>query len=1099
MRKNILYAFLFVFLSFTLISCGMGNTVDETASNTTPDASVKELLSISAVSTGGKSYKFTPNISGVSVSELTYKWTFGDGGISEEQAPTYEFRNLGMNTVTLTTYKGEDIWKTTSTAVNVTNSGSISGLDIIARPESDGINYTFTSRAAAADGSDLEFTWNFNDDANNEQTGSNLNNVTHSFTQYDRVYNVTLTVTNPKTKDTATTNVAIKTPTPTFSFDVNAGAIAGSKRFIPNLSIDIPEVTYTWYFDTSKIGTKDEDNYTKTSMGDNAEVEFYYGTTSGKVTARCVVTSPKLAKEIVKEVSNINVGINFQLIAGSYEATSQDQLTFKYSVKGAFQGEDANKINSVKYVFYFADDSSMEVSGLPVLDGQTPVQGQTQAEATHTYENYRQNYVVRVEAKDSEGSVLGTLSNGLTHSFVAPEYSIETTTNPSNPFNVTFDVVSSYTLKDVVYSWNVGESGVAVIQGESVTHTYRSNGTFPITLTVKSNAGSFINYTATSSVAISESIQNAVISCTPKSGDENWLKYTCTTTATSTAGALQYVWKVDNAQVGTNATLEYIFPKYNGRHKVDLQLKIANTTITLDAPSVWKDTPTAALEIEGDSNVLSGIASPYNLKFKVTRDSGESKYVELTDLRSTWKFNETVRTEYNNQKSINHAFVISEGEANTLTRKMYVEVGGSNLNGNINSTKNVTVTKPEAELADITNVTVTCRNDSDWNVVKKHCKANITLNSSSTGKVDDFDISIFDTENLNTAKVVKNNQEVALELKWPDLNVTGKSTSRTFTIKAKVYKPSNPNKAIEKTTNVSVANYINYVLFPMPDKATEGGTGTKIGVYSCGYNSFYSIGKGVIEKPNCTRSNAASGNVVKGTINLGALINDNYQAPVRFRMVWGVRINGQEKIIKEEYIEKGNNISDNMLTFDISTAFNGITYAGSVYNDNDGNSMFFLRITDAVSKPLTVWYSGKYFEQQNKYPNKLQILAPIQDTTGHSCKYRVDGTTIYGDQLYVKFRQPFFNNGSGNFQLMFGGAYTTNTNSYRTIYGFGYSNVNNSDQSVGIKMLFYRENDTTVKYITINNVYITVSLLNSLTGSGSKSSYDNVYKGVVCN
>lgn len=1095
MRKNILYAFLFVFLSFTLISCSLGNTVDETASNTTPDASVKELLSISAVSTGGKSYKFTPNVSGVSVSELTYKWTFGDGGTSEEQAPTYEFRNLGMNTVTLTTYKGEDIWKTTSTAVNVTNSGSISGLDIIARPESDGINYTFTSRAAAADGSDLEFTWNFNDDENSEQKGSNLNNVTHSFTQYDRIYNVTLTVTNPKTKDTATTNVAIKTPTPTFNFDVNAGAIAGSKRFIPNLTIDIPDVTYTWYFDTSKIGTEHEDNYTETTTKESPEAEFYYGTTSGTVTAKCVVSSPKLANDIEKEVSNINIGINFQLIAGSYEATSQDQLTFKYSVKGAFQGADVGRINEVSYVFYFADGSSQKVAGSPVMDGETQVQGQTQAEATHTYENYRQNYAVRVEAVDTQNSVLGTLSNGLTHNFVAPEYSIKTTTNPSNPFNVTFEVISSYTLKGVVYSWNVGESGVAVIQGESVTHTYKSNGTFPITLTVKSNAGSFINYTATSSVPISESIQNAVISCTPKSGDENWLKYTCTTTATSTAGTLQYVWKIDNAQVGTNATLEYTFPRYNGSYKVDLQLKIANTTITLDAPSVWKDTPTAALEIEGDDNVLSGIATQYNLKFKVTRDSGESKYVELTDLRSTWKFNETIRSDYDNKKSINHAFVISEGEANTLTRKMYVVVGGSNLNGNIDSTKNVTVTKPEAELADITNVTLTCRNDSDWNVVKKHCKANITLNSSSTGKVDDFDISIFDTENLNTAKVVKNDQEVALELKWPDLNVTGKSTSRTFTIKAKVYKPSNPNKAIEKTTNVSVANYINYVLFPMPSYNTEGGTGNVIGVYSCGYNSFYGTGNGVIEKPNCTRQNAVSGNVVKGTINLGALINDNYQAPVRFRMVWGVKVNGQEKIIKEEYIEKGNNISDNMLKFDISSAFNGISYAGSVYNDNDWNSMFFLRITDAVSKPLTVWYSGKYFEQQNKYPNKLQILAPIQAVYGHTCGYYVQGKTVYGENLSVKFENPYFGNGSGNLQLMFGGSYTTNTNQSRGIYGFGYANINGN--TVGIKNLFYTEGDGTVSSITVNSVNITVTLRNSMSGS-STYEYKNVYKGITC-
>lgn len=1104
MRKNILYAFLFVFLSFTLISCSLGNTVDETASNTTPDANVKELLSISAASTGGKSYKFTPNVSGVSLSELTYKWTFGDGGTSEEQSPTYTFRNLGMNTVTLTTYKGEDeeIWKTTQTAVNVTNSGSISGLDIIAKPDDDGINYTFSSRAAAADGSDLEFTWNFNDDENSEQTGSNLNNVTHSFTQYDRTYNVTLTVTNPKTKDTATTNVAIKTPTPTFNFDVNAGAIAGSKRFIPNLTIDIPDVTYTWYFDTSKIGTEHEDNYTETTTKESPEAEFYYGTTSGSVTAKCVVSSPKLANDIEKEVSNINIGINFQLIAGSYEATSQDQLTFKYSVKGAFQGDDVDRINEVSYVFYFADGSSQKVAGSPVMDGQTQVEGQTQAEVTHTYENYRQNYAVRVEAVDTKDSVLGTLSNGLTHNFVAPVYSIKTTTNPSNPFNVTFEVISSYTLKGVVYSWNVGEKGVAVIQGESVTHTYKSNGTFPITLNVKSNFGSFINYTATSSVPISESIQNAVISCTPKSGDENWLKYTCTTTATSTAGTLQYVWKVDNAQVGTNATLEYTFPRYNGSYKVDLQLKIANTTITLDAPSVWKDTPTVALEIEGLDDVINEEVNTYTLKFKAARDNGESKYIDLTDLRSTWKFNETIRTDYNNKKSINHAFVISTGEPNTLVRKVYVEAGGSNLNGTINATKNVTVTKPEAEMADITNAVLTCENDSAWNTVKKKCK--VTFDIKNTNNQDEqrqlFSVSIVDGNNLNAAQVVKYNQWAYLTLNWPDVSVSGKSNNtKTFTINAKIYKDGAPNNSPRSLSkNVSVSNYIYYALFPMPGSNTEGGTGTKIGVYSCGYSSFYSTGNGVIQRPNCTEANAVSGAVVKGTLNLGPLIDGNYQAVRTFQMIWGVRIpNVGEKIISKRTISQGTKIPSDMMTFDIGSAFSGIKYAGAVYNNSDDKALFFLRITDALSKPLTVWYSGNYITNSTYKDYKLEILAPIQETSGHGCDYYYEGNTIYGQDLSVKFRTPFFNNGNNNFQAMFGGSYTAgSTNQTRTIYGFGSTKIN-SDQSVGIDRLSYTDGDTSVSITGIKSVSITVSLTNSLTNS-PKSRYDNVYKSVVC-
>lgn len=1101
MRKNILNAFLFVFLSFTLISCGMGNTVDETAQNTTPDAIIKELLSISAVSQGGTSYKFTPNVYGASLAELTYMWTFGDSGKSSEQSPVYTYDSTGPKTVTLTTYKGEDIWKTTSTAINVTDAGSITGVDIIAKPAADGINYTFTSRAVAADGGDLNFTWNFNDDADNEITGSNLNNVTHSFTQYDRSYNVTLTVKNPANNDVVTTKVAIKTPTPTFSFDVNAGAIPGSKRFVPKLSIEIPDVKYKWYFDV--VNYPDNKSYIAETYGKNGETEFYYGTSSGAVTVRCVVSSSKLANDIIKEVSSIDTSINFQLIAGSYVATSEDQLTFKYSVKGAFQGADANKITGVKYKFNFADGSSEEVTGTEVSDGGKPIAGQSQAEVTHTYKNYLENYVVSVEAIDSKGSSLGVLSNGLSHSFVVPKYTINVSTASNDPFSVTLSVISSYELKGSVYSWNVGDSDAGVKQGESVTHKYSSNGTFPITLTVKSNAGGFINYTATSSVEISENISDTGFTCAPKAGDENWLKYVCRTNASSTAGTLEYTWKVDGETISTNpGEFEYIYGQYGRTYNIDLELKIAGTEITANPERQQVITPRPIIEIWGNvSNVHKDVTENYNITFRVNRDN-DYKHITLENPTIRWTFEGNQLGEFNDKTEASYAFTLAEGQ-NSATKQIDVVASGSNLNGEISSYKYVGVIRPDSEMADVTNTVLTCEDDSAWNTVKKRCKVTFDINNAVNPEEQRklFRVKIVDRGNLNPEQIVEHDQWAYLTLTWPDLSVSGKSdNTKTFTIDAQIYKVSDPNNSprnLEK--NVSVTNYIYYALFPMPERDTGGGTGSQIGVYSCGYSSFYSNGYGLIQRRGCGEGDAISGGVVKGTLNLGPLIDGSYNATRTFRMVWGVRIpNVGEREIKSGYVNQGQPVSHDLMTFDISSAFNGVQYAGAVYNDDDNKALFFLRITDALSKPLTVWYSGNYIKDDRYKNYKLEILAPIQEAYGHSCRYSFSGNTVYGDQLYVKFRQPYFNNGSGNFNLWFAGdIYAGSNNQHRPFGGGGFPSINSGNQTVGIQNLWYTEGDDSVKINSVRNVTISVTLQNSL--SGGTYEYKNVYKGITCN
>lgn len=1089
MRKNILYAFLFVFLSFTLISCGMGNTVDETASNTNPDASIKELLSISAVSTGGTSYKFSPNIAGASASELAYKWTFGDGNESTDQSPTHKYSILGMKTVTLTTYKGEEIWKTTSIAINVTDAGSITGTDIIAKPEMDGVTYSFTSRAIAADGGDLNFKWDFNEVDGSVQEGTNLNNVSHEFYQYGRDYNVVLTVTNDANGDTTTTNTVVSTPNPTFSFDVTAGALPGSKMFIPNLSVDIPDAQFTWDFG--------DDNTTITTSK-NPNAEHYYGKVSGTVNVKCTVNSSKLATPLEFTYENVNISIDFQLFGAAYEVTSTDQLTYKYSVKGAFQGEDTTKINNVSYRFIYPDGTKSNlIAGSPVQDGSSVIAGQSYAEDNHTYNNYMRSYNVKVEAVqvvEGKETVLGTLSEGLSHNYVTPQYTITSSTDANNPFIVNFAVGGEgfYPLKGAVYKWNFGDGLGEVSGSSSMSNTYTKNGTFNVTLKVTSPNVTFDNaYTANTTANVNESISNVSFSCNPTNTDE-WLKYTCTTNATSSTGTLVYTWKVNNQVVPNNnkPTLEKTFDKYNTTYNVDLTVNISGTTISATATRQQVTTPRPVVEINGSSEVLSGSASEYNLTFKVTRNGREGN-ITFNSPTIRWNIGNQDRPQFNDQANISHTFIVNDNEDKTVVRTMNVTVGSSNMTGNITATKDVSVTKPTAEMSDVQNLRITCANDSAWNPVKQKCSVTFDLKATATNPdKNQFDVSIVDAGNLNKAQIVKQGVQAALILDWPELNITGKSTSRSFTITGKVYKPENPSDVLTVSTNVTVRNYIDYVLFPLPDNPTQGGTGTQIGVYSCGYNSFYGTGQGKIEKQGCNEGNSVSGK----TLNLGQLVNANGQAKTVFTMKWGARIPNIGNVdIASHKLSVNGTVPDNMKKFNIANAFGSHKYAGDAYG-NDNNGIFYLEVSgDTLSKPLKVWYNGNYKTDKG---NRLRILAPIQETTDHSCKYSVSGKTINGSQLYVKFRSPYFNNGSGQLQLMFGGSYRTDTNQTRSIYGFGPATIDNNNQTIGIKTLFYTENDSTVNSITANNVSITVTLKNSM--SGGTYEYKDVYKGINC-
>ena len=136
---------------------------------------------------------------------INWTWYFGDGNISYAQNPSYKYDDNGTYIVVLTVKDDEGASDTVSKQIEVANEQPTAYF--IHQPDKPKINeeVTFTDSSSDADGTIVNYTWNFGDgNISYEQ------NPVHKYAE-DGTYTVTLSVTdNDGATDEATLTITVE-------------------------------------------------------------------------------------------------------------------------------------------------------------------------------------------------------------------------------------------------------------------------------------------------------------------------------------------------------------------------------------------------------------------------------------------------------------------------------------------------------------------------------------------------------------------------------------------------------------------------------------------------------------------------------------------------------------------------------------------------------------------------------------------------------------------------------------------------------------------------------------------------------------------------
>lgn len=1090
--KRIRLMFLLLIVIGIVSSCSSSNT-ENIDLNMDQSTNINGILNIGVEILGSKQYRFIPEMKNFDNSNFTFEWNFGDGtGKSNEKEPIYTYSSAGIYTVKLNLIRDSKIIKSSQYTVIVNDSGTVNYERMTIKQDNNNDRlFLFEVVASSVNGSKLSYEWDFGD---GNTASSETSMVEHEFGEYSKSYTVKVTVKNTENQDFIEDTVTIETSKPMLAFDVtNIPGNSRQKTFnaVLNGVNNVAGITYNWDFG---------DGSTKVAY-DNSPVLHEFPAKNGQniYTVTLRVTSSTLQEELSYSM-DVDITLDFSLSMQTYKVITDDKLTYEYSVTGT-GGNDSN-INDVTYKWIFPDSTTTSVKGTA-----TDVTGQTKAVTTKKYETYYNNYEVIVEAYANDNLLAKTT---IRHDFEAPVYDLQYSADSDEPLRVTFQVSESYHLDNVTYEWDFGNHQTPQTTNEpTATHTYSNSGEFIAGVTIHSvKVQNMIPVTISKKLIVKQNINNPTFSCN-NNESYNGLTYVCTSNASIINGNLSYKWSIDGKEVAnaTGRTFTTTFDKYNKTYNIGLKLSIADIGVSENINNTI-NTPKPVVIIDGKSSIVEKETTSYKARYEISKDNGEKREVEITNKVHNWLINDSVSY---STETINHQFGINDNEGLSVVRNVDLTVSSNNgnLNGEIKGRLPVTVTRQPAGMEDIESINLSCSPVNDFDLVKQNCNVTVTFKSGRPTDTDNFTARI--EGGTNGAQTVKIGSNAQLIFDWPEQNVTGKNSSKTYEVTAAVYKNDNVNNNIIAKTNITVRNYVSYVLYPMPYRNSYGGTGSRISTYSCGYNSYDSAGQH--NGGDCEESQSASG----ATLNLGNLVDGSGKAKANFTAKWGYSINfksGAYKsgIIKTVSVEKGQSIPADLKKFDFEEAFkrDSTYFVGEVYGSDDSNNVFYLEISEALSKPLKITYNGNNFTSKS---NRLTILAPTMFAENYDNYYRqchirnvsVDNwiklqavsvkyyfepgslTSTPEDHMAFYYQvDALLNNGSTRRGEMY-------TNGTPVKFQDGSGNGINDNNNVGT---FVLETGVSVKQFT--NGHVTLKIKNMLRGHSTQNTYLSPYRTGTC-
>ena len=372
---------------------------------------------------------------------LSWSWDFGDNeGTSTEQNPVYTYAVSGVYTVTLTvtdTYGENSVSR--QVPVSPDNFGPVAAFSSVVM----NLDVAFTDASVDFDGDITEWQWDFGDGS-----VSTAQNPSHTYAK-DSTYTVSLTVTDDdqaggSTSQQITVMLANEGPTADFAADTS-----GQFTYIfTDLSTDSDGmiVSRVWDFGDGTVVTSATDSVTHVFAG------------PGRYPVMLKVTDDQGATGSRTEVIVIEEEINTPPVAAFNAVVNELAVSFTDQSVDPDGSVDA-------WVWDFGDGA--------ISEEQNP---------QYTYEQSG-SYLVSLLVTDNEGAVdstsqLITVSDGETTPVVAAFSST------ANGLIVSFEDQSAPDSLIALRVWDFGDGTVDSTNAVMPEHTYMTDSTYTVTLTV---------------------------------------------------------------------------------------------------------------------------------------------------------------------------------------------------------------------------------------------------------------------------------------------------------------------------------------------------------------------------------------------------------------------------------------------------------------------------------------------------------------------------------------------------------------------------------------------------------------------------------------
>lgn len=525
-----------------------------------------------------------------------YIWTFGDGDASTDSDPTHTYTEDGTYTVVLTV-ENECGSNTTSTDITI----SLAPLPSIAiSGETEGCAPQVIDFESTSSNSPDSFAWTFEGGTPATSTMENPQ-VTYS---EEGVYDVTLTVTNENGSNTETfTEYITIYDLPSTGFDVVENGLVAA--FTDQSS---GATSHFWSFGDGNSSVETNPTHTYASEGIYTvllETTNDCGTTSESIVINNYTpVTASFASDITSGCADLEIEFSDQsssnvtgwmwTFEGGTPATSTLQNpTVSYSAAGQYDviltvshPESSETITLTNYIavsdepvtsFEYFDDlfevdfTNTTIEGTTYSwdfgDGTTS----SMESPSHTYTD-EGTYNVVLSATNSCGTTTAS-QMVVINALPTAAFNANNATG-CGPLTVEFNNASSSNSES--FAWTFEGGSPATSTDENPTVTYSTAGTYPVTLTVTSPAGTDIN-----------TIENFVVVIAEPTAEINTSLEGNIVTATNTgSGADNITWIVDGESFDSDA-LEYTFGA-NGTYSIELVTEnecgttTASSEVTID-------------------------------------------------------------------------------------------------------------------------------------------------------------------------------------------------------------------------------------------------------------------------------------------------------------------------------------------------------------------------------------------------------------------------------------------------------------------------------------------------------------------------------------